>query len=294
MLLDAFIKYLTFEKRYSPHTIKSYHDDIKGFMQFLEVEFEQNDLSDVKHHHARAWLIQLMDSGLKPKSINRKMGSLRSFYKYLIAREHVKTNPIERLQALKTDKRLPQFVKETDISFLDDTANFSDDFNGRRDKLLLGLLYGSGIRLSELINLKDTDINLYENTIKVLGKRNKERIIPISSLLAGEIRMYLKDKKAQQFGNLLPNLIVTNSGGACYPMWVYRKINHYLKLYTSVDKQSPHVLRHTYATHLVNNGADLNAVKDLLGHAGLAATQIYTHNSLEKLKAVFKKAHPKA
>ena len=222
------------------------------------------------------------------------MASVRSFYKFLLKREVISHDPSQRLQALKTPKRLPDFVQEKDINQLFDQHKFDKDFFGLRDKLILELLYGTGMRRAELVGLHDESININKRQLKVLGKRNKERVIPVTTTVTDLITDYI-NAKHDQFETLETNsLIVTDKGEECYPMLIYRTVVKYLGGVVSLKKKSPHVLRHTYATHLLNNGADLNAVKDLLGHSSLAATQVYTHNSLEKLKKVFQQAHPKA
>ncbi len=233
-----------------------------------------------------------MESGLEPKSVNRKMASVKAFYKFLLAREYVASNPTGRLKSLKVDKKLPSFVRESEMITLLDQIEFSRDFFGARDRLILELLYATGIRLTELINLSDPDVNLYQGSIKVLGKRNKERVIPMAEFIVKSIKEYQQLRNAE-FG-YCDYLLVTDSGNKLYPMMVYRIVKKYLDQVTTIAKRSPHVLRHTFATHLLNKGADLNAVKDLLGHTSLAATQVYTHNSMEKLKSVFDQAHPKA
>jgi integrase/recombinase XerC len=242
----------------------------------------------------RTWLIHLVEQGLESKSVNRKIASLKSYYKFLLRREEIEKSPADKLKPLKAPKMLPSFVRESEMTTLLDQIPFPEGFVGVRDKLILDFLYGTGIRLSELINLKEEDINFYQGHVKVLGKRNKERVIPIPAPLVEEVRKYILLKKehlSEKFSNFL---IVTDEGGKAYPMMIYRTVKAYLNMVTSSEKKSPHVLRHTFATHLLNKGADLNAVKDLLGHANLAATQVYTHNTLDKLKSVYKQAHPKA
>ncbi|MEO9872276.1 tyrosine-type recombinase/integrase [Ekhidna sp.] len=291
-MVETFLKYLSFEKRYSKHTLEAYGKDLNQFSGFLEKDFEIQDLSKVKHAQIRGWIVQLMDEGLSPKSVNRKIATLKSFYKFLLGREFVESNPTSQIKPLKTEKDLPAFVKEEEITNLLDRVEFPKDFSGHRDRLLLELLYSTGIRLSELQGLKDSDVNFYANTILVLGKRNKERIIPIGNSLIQLIVDYLKVR--DQITIKEEKLLVTDTGNALYPMFIYRKVKKYLTAVTTLSKKSPHVMRHTFATHLLNKGADLNAVKDLLGHTSLAATQVYTHNSIEKLKAAFDQAHPKA
>ena len=291
-MVETFLKYLSFEKRYSQHTVDAYRKDLQQFSDFIASDFEITNLEEVKHPHIRSWIVSLMDQELSPRSVNRKIATLKSFFKFLLAREYVELNPTSQIKPLKTEKDLPSFVKEDEITNLLDRVEFSDDFYGQRDRLLLELLYSTGIRLAELQGLKSADVNFYENTIRVLGKRNKERIIPIGNSLVQMIANYQNLRKDMGIGK--SELLLTDSGEPMYPMFIYRKVKKYLNAVTTLSKKSPHVLRHTFATHLLNKGADLNAVKDLLGHTSLAATQVYTHNSIEKLKAAFDQAHPKA
>ena len=293
-MVKSFLKYLEFEKRYSRHTVISYRTDLDQLSSYLDSNYNNTAIESADFRMLRAWLISLIEAGIQPRSVNRKIATLRSYYKFLRKQGLISTDPMLKVKVLKSKKTLPQFVNESEIVSLLDGHDFGDDFPGIRDKLLLELLYGTGIRLSELIGLKNSDVNLRESTIKVLGKRNKERIIPLNRELVNLINRYREIKKTGQTENDGPYLIVNNDGGKCYPMMVYRTVKKYLDIFSAVEKKSPHVLRHTFATHLLNKGADLNAVKDLLGHSSLAATQVYTHNSLEKLKKVFDQAHPKA
>jgi integrase/recombinase XerC len=293
-MVDSFIKYISFEKRYSQHTVNSYKNDLNQFSQYLSSNFQTLNLQESTQLMVRSWILSLMDSGIAPKSVNRKIASLRSYYKFLLKREAISKDPTAKVKLLKTPKPLPNFVDESEISDLLDKAEFQNDFEGQRKKLILELFYGTGIRLSELIGLLETNVDLGQKTIKVLGKRNKERIIPISESLCEVISNYKKVKKTSLENVHSSFLIVNNNGEQSYPMMIQRVVKSYLKGLKSIDKKSPHVLRHTFATHLLNKGADLNAVKDLLGHTSLAATQVYTHNSLDKLKSVFDQAHPKA
>jgi integrase/recombinase XerC len=291
---ESFLKYLRYQKRYSDHTLLSYETDLRQLSGFLKTHFNIQSPADADYRTLRSWFVALIESGNQPRSINRKIATLRSYFKFLQKQGKISSDPMQKVKILKTGKPLPHFVKETEIIKMLDDQIYGDNFRGIRDKLMLELFYGTGIRLSELIGLKHQDIDLPEGTIKVLGKRNKERIIPINQELNTLIRNYTLLKKDAHKDNDCPYLIVNNDGGKCYPMMVYRTVQKYLRIFTSVDKKSPHVLRHTFATHLLDKGADLNAVKDLLGHANLSATQVYTHNSLEKLKKVFNQAHPKA
>ncbi|WP_462254391.1 tyrosine-type recombinase/integrase [Ekhidna sp.] len=292
LMVETFLKYLSFEKRYSKHTVEAYRKDLLQFSDFLSSDFEIDSIEEAKHPQIRGWIVTLMDNGISPKSVNRKIATLKSFYKFLLGREYIEANPASQIKPLKTEKDLPTFVKEDEITMLLDRVEFEADFFGQRDRLLLELLYSTGIRLAELQGLKESDVNFYENTIRVLGKRNKERIIPIGNSLIEMIGNYQKLKN--EMGMVGENLLLTDKGESLYPMFIYRKVNKYLSAVTTLSKKSPHVMRHTFATHLLNKGADLNAVKDLLGHTSLAATQVYTHNSIEKLKAAFDQAHPKA
>lgn len=294
-MVDSFLKYLSYEKRYSDHTIKSYKTDLKQFSDFLELNYPYiTNLNESSHREIRAWIVSLVDADIEPRSINRKIASLRAYFKFLLKRDEIEKDPTWKIRVLKISKKLPHFVRENDMVKMLDNFDFENDFSGTRDKLVLELLYGTGIRLSELLNLTKDDIDLNSETIKVLGKRKKQRIIPFPKSLKELIVKYksLKTKKFENNKN--PILIVTDNGKDCYPMFIYRTVKKYLEAITGVDKKSPHVLRHTFATHLLNKGAELNAVKELLGHSSLAATQVYTHNSIEKLKRVFDQAHPKA
>ncbi len=291
-MFEAFIKYLSFEKRYSQHTIVAYAKDIAQFESFIEREFEVSHVNEIDHTHLRSWIIFLVENDQSPTSVNRKIATLKSLFKFLVAREEIASNPASRLKPLKTEKKLPSFLKENEVSALLDHIDFGNSFTGKRDQLILELFYLTGMRLSEMVGLKNIDINQYDGSVKVRGKRNKERIIPISKTLITQINDFLKIKELEGYESEF--LILTDSGKPVYPMFIQRKVESYLRSATTLSKKSPHVLRHTFATHLLNKGADLNAVKDLLGHTSLAATQVYTHNSIEKLKEAFNQAHPKA
>lgn len=293
MFIERFIQYLQFEKRFSPHTVTAYRQDLNQFNNFLVSDELTPD--SITHQDVRSWMLDLMEKGSEAKTINRKISVLRSFYKFLQREGLMQNDPMIHVRTPKIPKRLPVVVEEQKLDvLLDDELAFGNDFNGIRNRLIMELLYGTGMRLSELVNLKDQDVNIYEQYIKVLGKRNKERVIPVSNPLIKLIKEYLKEKLNQNFDNKAPALIVTNEGKGAYPKFIYRIVKSSLSEISTQDKKSPHVLRHTFATTLLNKGADLNAIKELLGHSSLAATQVYTHNSVEKLKSIYKQAHPKA
>ena len=292
MFLEQFIKYLTFEKRYSQHTVIAYKNDIIQFQAHLTSL--QTEIQLANHQNIRSWIVHLMDDNLDAKSINRKISTLRSFYKFLQKEKVITDNPVQKVLGPKTAKKLPVFITDDKLTTLLDSNAFNDDFEGLRDKLILELLFGTGIRLNELLALKTSNVYLIEKTIKVLGKRNKERIIPINLTLTNLLSHYIVEKNKQDHSNNYEVLIVTNKGAKGYPKLIYRVVQKYLSLITTQEKKSPHILRHSFATSLLNKGADINAIKDLLGHANLAATQIYTHNSIERLKSIYKQAHPKA
>ncbi|WP_185140171.1 tyrosine-type recombinase/integrase [Reichenbachiella versicolor] len=291
-MVKKFIKYLSSEKRYSDHTLNSYETDLLQYESFLNDSCSIVDIEHSQPIHVRAWVLSLVEAKINSRSINRKLASLRSFFNFLLSREVIVVNPVKSLRPLKVDKSIPHFVQAREMDDLLDRSEFDNTFEDKRVELILELLYGLGIRLSELIGIQDKDIDVYNHTIKVLGKRNKERILPLSKSNLELIKTYkmLRDDTVQKQCTFL---LVTNSGKKSYPVMINRIVKKNLSS-TTVHKKSPHVLRHSFATHMLDNGADLNAVKDLLGHSSLAATQVYTHNSLEKLKSAFDLAHPKA
>lgn len=293
-MVSYFLQHIKYEKRLSHHTVIAYETDLTQFSAFLLFQYEFKEPEKADFQMIRSWIVALVDEKIENRSINRKIATLRSFYNFLLRHKTITANPMLKIRALKTDKTLPKYVEEKPMENLLDDMQFSDDFSGLRDKLVIELLYGTGMRLAELIGLKITDLNLYNNTLVVLGKRNKQRIIPVNKSLVEAIKKYLTLRTDIADDTTHSYLILTDSGTQVYPMFIQRLVKKYLSLVTSLEQRSPHVLRHTFATHLLNRGADLNAIKDLLGHTSLAATQVYTHNSIEKLKKVFKQAHPKA
>jgi len=303
MFLERFIQYIKYEKRYSVHTVSAYQSDLDQFMRFLNNPGGADPVpkpvithpSQVSYHDIRNWMVELLDQKLTARSVNRKMATLRKYFKFLLQEGIVETNPTSRVHSQKIAKTLPVVVEDARLTkMLDSDDVFTNDFPGLRDKLVIELLFGTGIRLAELLGIKEQDINLEGGVVKVLGKRNKERIIPINNELKILLPQYLELKKNQNFNNNSFTFIVTNKGADAYPKLIYLIVQKYLSNISTQNKRSPHVLRHTFATTMLNNGADLNSIKELLGHANLSATQIYTHNSVERLKSIYKLAHPKA
>lgn len=292
-MIESFLKYLEYQKRLSRHTVLAYKTDLQQFSNFLHSTYSLDNPEEADYGKIRAWIISLVEEDIDPISVNRKIACLRSFFKFLVRQEFVSKDPMYKIKVLKTKKQLPSFVKEGEMLELLDQPASENGFNKIRDKVILELLYATGIRLSELVTLRETNIDLSSQTIKVVGKRNKERVIPFGKVLSPLIKEYLTVRNREVDSKDHGLFFVTDKGLPCYPMLIYRSIKASLKN-TSAEKQSPHVLRHTYATHLMDKGAEINAVKELLGHSSLAATQVYTHNSMEKLKKVFDQAHPKA
>ncbi len=295
MIENSFIHYLRYEKRFSPHTLTAYQIDLNQFSKFLALQFEIEQFTEVTHPIVRSWIVSMMDLKLSTRTINRKITVLKTYFRFLIKSGLVSDNPMTKVVSPKTSKRLPVYVEKSAMEKLLVEIKFEEGFEGARDRLILELFYNTGMRLAELINIKEVDFDTYNSTIKVLGKRNKERIIPVSSALGNQIKQYLALLNAKfSASEKDENLFLNNKGKKPGPKFVYSIVNRYLSQVTTLEKKSPHVLRHTFATHMLNNGADINAVKELLGHSSLAATQVYTHNTIEKLKSVYKQAHPRA
>jgi integrase/recombinase XerC len=287
-MYQLFLDYITFEKRYSNHTVIAYENDLKQFAVFSDIT-SLNQFESLTSSGIRSWIVAQIDDGLTNKSVNRKIATLRTFFKWLRKEGRIQLNPMQKIRGPKSEKRLPVFAKESELEPSKLSPLFEKDFEGLRNELMFEVFYQTGIRLNELIELKEQDVT--DQTIKVLGKRNKERIIPIAAELSKKITAYRLEKK--KCVGETKTLFVLKNGNLMYPTFVYRKINLYLGLVTNLDKKSPHILRHTFATHMLNRGSGLETLKDLLGHASLAATQVYTHNSFAQLTAIYSQAHPR-
>jgi integrase/recombinase XerC len=290
--VQSFLDYLKFEKRYSENTVISYQNDLGQFFAFLTSQFDAPPPEKIASSFIRSWLAELKEENISSKSIGRKISALKSFFKYLMKQGIVHKTPMGTVAVPKSNKRLPAFVEQQHIQALFDHVDFSNDWQGRMERLILLLFYNTGMRLSELINLKEEQIDASYSNLKVLGKGNKERIIPLQKDLLSELQSYIAEKPFRSGEN--EKVFISAKGKPLYPKYVYNLVKKNLSLITTIEKKSPHVLRHTFATHLMNNGAELNAVKELLGHSSLASTQVYTHNTIGRLKEIFKKAHPKA
>ncbi len=295
MAITHFLEYLQKIKRYSKHTLEAYSRDLEQFSFFLTEECGEDDIAQASHRDIRTWIVSLSENNISPRSINRKITTLKSFYKYLKAEGKITQSPMAKIVSLKTKKQVPLFLSKEAAQSLFDDVEFEEGFKGLRDNTILELLYATGMRRTELINMRVSDVNIYNSEVKVLGKRNKERIIPISPALVNLLKEYISERGKQEVqpgnGNIL---FIDNKGKKVYDKFVYNLVKKYLSAITTMQKRSPHILRHTFATHMLENGADLNAIKELLGHANLSATQVYTHSTIEKLKTIYKQAHPRA
>ncbi|MBS1773377.1 MAG: tyrosine-type recombinase/integrase [Bacteroidetes bacterium] len=297
--ITDFLHYIKFEKRYSQHTQISYSKDLSQFFSYISEQFGIDDISTVSHFHVRSWLAAVKDDGATATTVNHKLSSLKSFFKYLMKHGFVSKNPVKQLHSLKQPERLPSYLKETETETLQEEVHFEEGFKGFTDKLLCDLLYQTGMRRSEVINLGEKNIEWRLGQLRVLGKGNKERLVPISPALSDTLKLYIEEKKSLGIddGN---HLLCLENGQPLYGGYVYRVVNKYLNEtkqgghpITTISKKSPHTMRHTFATHLLNNGANIQAIKDLLGHSSLAATQVYTHNNIDKLKEIHKTNHPR-
>lgn len=294
MRISSFINYLVYEKRYSAHTVDAYTRDIVFFETFLKETYGLEDPTQIQSMHIRSYLVGLIDAKNAPTTSNRKLSVLRTYFKFLMKDGLLTSDPTVGINSMKKKKKLPVFLTEVEMGSVLDRSLYPEDKSGERDYTIIMLLYGTGIRREEMINIKVVDINFFQRTLKVFGKGGKDRIVPFSTQLSDQLKRYI-DKETEERGNIISDyLFVTNKGTKLYPKFVYTIVNKYLSMVTTIDKKSPHVLRHSYATHLSDNGAELNAVKELLGHAGLAATQIYTHNSIKRLQEIYNTAHPKS
>ncbi|WP_046743545.1 tyrosine-type recombinase/integrase [Kordia zhangzhouensis] len=292
MTFSSFTEYLKLEKNYSAHTVTAYVNDLYSFSEFCKSEYENDSIDNVYYVQIRNWIVHLVEEGLSNVSINRKISSLKAYYKYLLKTKQIEVNPLVKHKALKTAKKVQVPFSEKEMEIIFNDIQYADNFEGMRNKAIIEMLYATGMRRSELINLKYSNIDFSAKTIKVLGKRNKERIVPLLPKLEKQLKAYLRYRDEVNIKKE-HELFLTEKGNKIYPNLVYRLINDYFSIASSKVKKSPHILRHTFATHLLNQGADLNAVKELLGHASLASTQVYTHNSLAELKNVYAKAHPR-
>jgi integrase/recombinase XerC len=287
---EGFIQYIQYEKRYSPHTVLAYRNDLAQFFNFLTARYQVKEIAEITYHMVRSWLVDMMEQGISPRSVNRKLTALKSFFRYEVRNGTIAENPMARVTSPKMSKRLPLFIEKEKMELVFTGVDFGEGYPALRDRLIVEIFYATGMRLSELVNLKDSDVDLYAENIKVLGKRNKERLIPFGPGVKGLLVEY----KAEKLKFDCDYLFLTDKGKKIYPRMVHRIVTGILGRVTTLGKKSPHVLRHTFATHLLDNGAELNAVKELLGHANLSATQVYTHNTIDKLKKVYKQAHPRA
>lgn len=292
--LQQFINYIKVEKRYSPYTVRAYSDDIFQFVAFFQDHYSSSNIQSAHQPEIREWVLYLLDSGISARSLRRKIASLNAYYKFCLKNRFIPANPVEGIILPKIDKKLPEFIKESTIDTIFEAEQFEKNFSGIRDRFVLELFYATGMRLTELINLTEESFDVKKGELRILGKRNKERIVPLTPHIISIMDEY-KKARSEEFGILSHNnLIVTDSGTPAYNRMIQRLVRKHLLKGTTLDKKSPHLLRHTFATHMLNNGADLNAVKELLGHANLAATEIYTHTTYEKLKSIYKQAHPRA
>ncbi len=291
---ESFLQYLQSEKRYSPHTIRSYKNDLDQFFSYISLNGISSEPEEINSHQVRAWIVSLIENNISSSSVHRKISCLRVFYRYLRKEGIIKNDPLEKVVLPRRGKKLPQFVSEESLDSLLDNDNFSDDFNGIRNRTIIEMLYMTGMRRSEMINLRNEDIDLVEAVIKVTGKRNKQRIIPLTKPFTRELENYVGIRNKITASGNGDWFFITEKGNKLYDKYVYNIVKGFLSLVTTIEKKSPHILRHSFATHMLNRGADLNAIKELLGHANLSATQVYTHNTFEKLKKIYKQAHPRA
>jgi len=291
---ESFLQYLKIEKRYSLHTVRSYKNDLDQFFLWLEENDIPDDPAAITSHNVRAWIVSLMDKGITSVTVHRKISCLRVFFRYLRKEAIIRTDPLEKVVLPKRKKNLPVFVGEKELDSLLDDYSFGDDFAGIRNRTIIEMLYLTGMRRAELTGLRDTDVDLRGATVKVTGKRNKQRIIPLTRPFTDRLEEYLEVRNEAIHSDNGNWFFKTDKGNKLYDKYVYNTVREYLALVTTIEKKSPHILRHTFATHMLNRGAGLNTIKEFLGHANLSATQIYTHNTFEKLRKIYKQAHPRA
>ena len=291
---ESFLQYLQVEKRYSPHTVRSYLNDLDQFGTFLKGKGHTDDPVEVTSHDIRAWIVSMLDDEYSTVSVHRKISCLRVYYRFLLKDGIVKNNPLLKIVLPKRKKKLPVFIEEKAMGTLLDDFDFGDGFEGIRNRTIIEMLYLTGMRRSELIGLRNIDVELADSTVKVTGKRNKQRIIPLVKPFIKRLEDYIKLRDLKAGTGTTEWFFITGKGNKLYDKYVYNIVRSYLSLVTTADRKSPHILRHTFATHMLNNGADLNSIKELLGHSNLSATQVYTHNTFEKLKKIYKQAHPRA
>ena len=291
---ESFLQYLKIEKRYSPLTVRSYLNDLDQFDKYLNLQGSSGKPEEIGYHDVRSWIVSLIENGYSPVSIHRKISSLRVFYRHLRRVGLVSNDPLEKVVLPKIRKRLPVFVDEGSLGKLLDEYEFGDDFDGIRNRTIIEMLYTTGMRRAELTGLRDADVDISGASVKVTGKRNKQRIIPLLKPFTVKLVDYVRIRSEKFPDNRLEWFFVGNKGNKLYDKYVYNTVRKYLSMVTTIEKKGPHILRHTFATHMLNNGADLNSIKEFLGHANLSATQIYTHNSFEKLRKIYKQAHPRA
>lgn len=294
MGISDFLDHLKFEKRYSEHTITAYKNDLCQYSDYLRMEYDLDDILKGETYHIRSWIVLMVDKGFLPRSVNRKLVALKSFYRYCNREGQISSDPTGGLSMLKTSRRLPEFVDDTSMIHLLDVVCTGDDFTSLRNRVILELFYQTGIRLSELLGISRGQITQGADTIKVTGKRNKQRVIPLGNNLIKMLNQYIEIRDKLFGAEMIEPLILTDKGKPLYAKFVYNIVNKSLSAVTTLTRRSPHIIRHTFATAMLNNGADINAVKELLGHSSLASTQVYTHNSVEKLKRVYRQAHPRA
>jgi len=296
-MLNSFLDYLRYEKRYSSLTVLAYQTDLEQFQDFLSAEFNDTSIQKASYQQIRAWVVSLTIKQTKASSLKRKVSALKSFYKYLLKKQIIKDNPANKIVTPKMQERLPKYIEQDNINqLLDQTKEqfFSEDYKGKQEKLIIEMLYQTGMRRAELINLQWKDVDFHQQQIKITGKGNKQRIVPSSVYLLNQLQTFRQEQKDFFSNDVHDYVFLTEQQQPLYPNYVYRIVKHYMNFCTTATKKSPHVLRHSFATHLSNNGAKLNDIKELLGHASLASTQVYTHNTIEQLKEIYKNAHPKA